>query len=624
MSDDKKSLGDEFKINSDTDIRAILIRNSLCWMFGRTKENGRLLYPFLSRIILLFQKPIAVIIYDDLNLSNYVFKSLDKEKNFGDQELAYVFEGKLEKIRKEDLAKCAFNFFGTRYYIVFFIIEYDINNCDIKNVSFKPVIKDSENADNAVFNCKYGSLVQFILEENEYSKTLRFSNFVADAVEENEIINGLDIRFFKEFNKFPWGIKDNEEEFKLDELEFLESKHGEEIEELIEVIRSSTLIKKIHNHISSIPLIKVDNIGFNNFFIILKTATIVREDEERKYRFPYTLRLMLCDKQKEKIKEHYKKIADSNGKHCTWYKEQQCCIKGKSGKNIGACIFGGNSPMLVDDFITNIEHPFEHERSILDTSLSSGILGVVDVYPDLTRGHTKEELSFTLWKENNINISSRQACSLCVSHQTVPFKDGVKAKAIITPITTNGVTNMAVFTMSAVYEGEEEKEWMLIYSRYLAVISRQVTQQVRIETKGLLLDAIKDAFSYHYVKCFNIGKKEFYPDKFVHCMNDATNKLAHIYPLHRVEFSQEDFNDVDGELKGKINLFRHKEDEVIYFTLRENRYFNRLHKFDYLKKEQVLKCLDDGRRDAGERLYVEIKLKDNKNFIKKAMNWIRG
>lgn len=588
-------------LTPDTETKKILlIKNSFNGLLGRRHKEQLIVYSLISRLVLLFQKPIALLIYSK-NEEKIVFKTLDtsEKSQFGDQELARCFdvylkkkgisdnlESKFENYFKDSL----FQFFGTKYHIVFFIINY-------ANSELKPEEKtlDAKFEEIKINDEKYAPLLNKILEiDNTDELTESFNiNAIFDDSGEN-LENWLD----DEFEKFPWKNKNEYRKINEQSLTLKESDDIVYINNQLEKIREN-LVRDIHKKIVKAPVVSRDGCSFNNLFVFIATATDIREEKESYY-FPYTLRLMLCDEQRKNITSHYENILADSDK-CVWYNEaeKQCCIQ-VNKENIGECLFRAEKEksISIEDFLKHIEEPFLNERSFIDTPLASGILGISNI-PDLSRSRITGE-PFRIWKKHK--MSARHACTICLTIQTLKVKKEnarkITPKTLVTPVATNGVTSIAILFMS--YEDEtknnyDNKEWTRSLHIYLNVVSRLMST-VRSKLKKLYLDEVSSIFKTHTVAAFDVNKSTIRLRDLVNSLNVEYDRIAHIYPFHLINFSLEINNvvPISNDIRTiytQIDIYRYK----IIFCLKNNDKFkNQLFLYKYVKENEIKEACNTG------------------------------
>lgn len=609
-----------FELDEKLYVKATLIKNSLYWVIGRNKQrpNRMILYPILTRLILFIQKPVSIIIYEGHIAKKQIFKSLDSKFKFGDTKLSSVFYNKIElncngEVQNSNL----FRIFGTKYSIAFFIIKYDKDG-DIEKTEFLPI----ERSD------LFGLGLQQILEDQEPyigQTIINISDVLPDLIEQRRNPSKvLENKLEAEFNRFPRGRNKAFERIKpkLTEIEDKLLING-----LIEKIKEGP-VNKAYQDIKETAFSRNEGTGLNNYLFFLKTATFLTESNDSSSG-SYTLRAILCKEQKSDIKLHYEYIINGK-KSCSWRDSNNyCLIKGKGHeKSIGKCLFfkdNNNEPVIsVDEFIESIQKPFMSSRSFLNHSLGMGIIDIADVCPDFSRSSHLGggiEQPFEGWSYSS-PISLRHAATLCLSFQTIKFSDGIRPKAIITPLVINGITSMATSTISAEY-GENEndprnwKEWMFTYSRYLAVFSRMMTHPFRTQMKELYLNELKNCistalFNTYEIDYTNPDKSIFYYDKFINDLNSSCEIICHIYPMQiaRFSFNKEELGKTGCRINNiflfEVDINDDVENNMLFFCLIENYFFDRLFCFEYITLDQARTAITDGVFDAGQRIHASI------------------
>jgi hypothetical protein len=625
-----------FLTEAPIDISAFLLKESIFQSFGRFEESRLILYTLINRLLLLFQEPIAIVIFNVPKTGEpYIaFKSLNSKPQetrqgevypvFGDPELAERFDRQWPdlkhqlNIEKKDPNKNTFRIYKTTYEIAFFRIDYH-HSGSMEKANFIHIGKD---------NNLYGLALRDLLEDYENKNSEIGRVFPISDIFGKEYKSHIQVSLDKEFSAFLniKSINDLVKSKEFSELfgEYNPEKRDEkkaEDKKLIEPILQAISDDIYKLKIATAPFFKVDG-AFPNFFLFLKTATRHPTRFRWNGMFPYDLRLLLGEDQQKDIKNHYdglKKKLDGNELSCRWRSEAGQCLIGmyteddqinNVGKQIGACLL---NTLSSDDIIREAQEPLhKDERSFIDTALSSGLLGFTSAYPTWSRDKVSDHIDQTVvWNENqdkSWRITRRLAATLCITHQLIdPQTPSQRRRAFVSPLHVAGVTSMAALMLMPA-GSDRLKNWMQIYSVFLSVISRTVNRRVRVPMKALYLDALRKVFAqticakFEFTSGFNGG---FYIHSFIKEMNLQSNRLSSVYPFNIVEMSLSDEElknkqkprTVDKKSEGvkKIKIF---DDHPIYFCITKESLYQSLYEYDFIDISDIDKQFNDGYQDA--------------------------
>jgi hypothetical protein len=591
----KQAYSPPFVLTEGQDLRELLIKQSIIWVFGRYSKDRPILYALFNRLLLVFQRPMSVIVYDD-DLENVqrwadikeeleVFRTLRVNKKldehlfgFGDQEIAQAFEKNFlrsslvnEEKRPRD---CVFKMFGTRYRIAFFRIIYDDTDWDIGKTQFGPVSRTDPT---------YGKILQRILEGDSKDNYLSFDPTLFLGSTFPQI---LEEKLSKQFDSFRTARKD-----KLEKQRLNDNDDKDYINRIIGNIRDEVVTPIFNKKIESSPFfvkahVCEDGSSYNllNAFYFMKTAT--SESVMSGYSLPYTVRLILSENQREDLRRHYVRLAQ-NKDLCLFYNAGRCCALKKSLKDNNQCIIESDK-ISATDIVDHAEKFFMQERDFIDTSMASGNFSFSVPYPDLSRSRCSSNLPES--ERYNERMSKRQAATLCLTLQSIRADKAalenkeVHLKAIAVPIHVGGISSVSILVVALDDPENEEKTWVDLYSLTLSSLVRTVNSKVRSGLKSTYLAELSTIFEEALIEYIRPGKSrntwDVYIEDMVNEILERIHYVSHILPFPVVDF-------VHAGNHGEASVMVGETSINFSFNITGGFYFSRLFDYPYLKPKEV-------------------------------------
>lgn len=251
----------------------------------------------------------------------------------------------------------------------------------------------------------------------------------------------------------------------------------------------------------------------------------------------------------------------------------------------------------------------EYERSFIDSALSSGLLGFTSTYPAWSRDRVEADIDASLVLRKSADgawcLSKRQAATLCLTHQVVPYDPDSDMRGFVSPLHVSGVTSMAVLFLTRTQETSKNplKTWLRAYAFYIAILSRTVYARVRRLLKKLYLSNIRTIFSNIIIESVNTQnitydtKIKVDTDNVVKKLNDSFATLSTVYPYKEIKFSTKCSHDY----KNVIIIYK---DTKLYYSIINNTKFYRLFNYEYIEPEEIIKEIDDGYRYAKNMIKI--------------------
>jgi hypothetical protein len=488
-----------FDKTPDATRKFVLLQHYLYLFFGRFQPAIFPLYAFLNRLILLFQKPMVVVIFEDEKFARTVYCSHNDSTNrsskihfgpndFGDKTIARIFQAYLCD-NKENLHDMTFSLFNTRFKIGFFEIKEP--DCSDGDINFQSVTESDEDSSKI--------LGELLHEDSVISWYNHAKLNIADSIKD----------VFKEWAAF------DPRPATEPMVKIIDDMKGSDvfINNVLNAIRSS-IVNRIMSDISRsplvsyLPMISGDKLAYDNIFFLLKTPSPIRADA-----FHYTYRLMLSEQQKTDVKKHFSKGC------CQWLNQDGGC----SIKAIGRCILNDKS---IDEFMELVEAPVDlGSKSFIDVAMSSGQLFFSPIPNDI----------FDRYADDEKSLEHQQAlyCLLYNMIENIPDDlkcEDIKLKASVTPILVNGKVWMGI--MSLTTNNNDMKSWMWNLSYYLGIVSRAINKQIIDNAKKCYLDEVYGLIFYM------LTKKSEEDDVFIKRVNELLRILGMMFPYYVVSINE--------------------------------------------------------------------------------------
>lgn len=509
--------------------RHLLIQNSLYLLLSRYAKEYVSLHAVLNRILLLFQQPVVLAVWDEEDKLRY--------HSLRDPELIQAVRRYLTGWRRRKRKPFdRLSLLGSGYYLSVHYVDLsggiekprfrvmDWRDEDYRGLwrclnNFKrgpyaqrvliPTVKQTIN--DALHRAEYGKRLQNAVEQD--SKKLKD---IIDTLSEERIqpyIDELKESVFEplfddRFNSSPVIVRSFEHQVGPD---------GEEL-----------------------PAGK--ELPFPNIFLFLRTATRLRLGD----RFPYTARLLLMQSQANKVAAHYDKIINQPSL-CPHLKGKRCSIS----PELGLCWLHQKKTKLTKSltqdraaFVEFLQRPFSVKtRSFVDTVFASGVVDFADA--PFTDGRERIEPNIEPLPPVEEDIVHQKLIH-CLLHQIAPKGSSIEDfRAFVSPVMVGGAVWMTAATITqktAIDECDNHRydAWFHNYAFYFSILSRTIHRQVRTRAKEAYLDKVAETVCETALQYFGFHKTEgLYLDtkKFVEDVNERLYELSLIYPMDRVKLT---------------------------------------------------------------------------------------